>query len=78
MVSKSTRNAHNKLNRKHCFRAIDDLTLEESSKLERSSHPKIPGKTEYDYALWCASKAYVGALVNLFKKHGIDTTYLSL
>lgn len=78
MVSKTTRNAHNRLNRKFCFNSIDSLSDEDFLKLEKSPHPKIPGKSEFDYALWCASKAYIGALVNLYKKHGIDTTYLCL
>ena len=76
MVSKTTRNAHNRLNRSWCKHALDNLSDEDLLKLENSPHPKIPGETEFDYALWCKSKAYIGALINLFKKHNIEVPCL--
>lgn len=72
MVSKTTRNRNNRLNRSWCKDALDDLSGSDFMKLENSPHPKIPGKTEFDYALWCMTTANIGAMINLFKKHHIQ------
>jgi hypothetical protein len=72
MVSKTTRRAHNRLNKTLCGRIMDDVTGKEFVAMDKKPHPKgLSGKTMGDYALWLMSKGYVGGLVNLLRSQGI-------
>lgn len=72
MVSKTTRRAHNRMNKNLCGRIMDDVTAREFVVMDKQPHPKgLQGKSMADYALWLMSKGYVGGLVNLLRSQGI-------